>query len=221
VLLVDVIISRVAILEKATSGLGKLDFVWATVVLLGGFVGSLNITDFWCITVILVGEGARVFSRSHELEWQHHAATPRRPPPLAARSAPAPDSFAASCTPSSTIPAAAATNRSRISTPRKPPTRAARSSFRRVVHALAHRAADGADVSGDASTTSARFQSQIAAVLKKRTGHAPNGVSLLPYTGQVFTSRNIGRLLNWLQVLSALDGGPARRARAVADTWSS
>ncbi|TVT99196.1 hypothetical protein EJB05_55465, partial [Eragrostis curvula] len=64
---------RLAVLEKAASGLGKLDFVWATVVLLGGFASSLRITDFWCVTVILLGEGARVFSRSHELEWQHHA----------------------------------------------------------------------------------------------------------------------------------------------------
>jgi hypothetical protein len=64
---------RLAVLEKAASGLGKLDFAWATVVLLGGFASDLKITDFWCITVILVGEGARVFSRSHELEWQHHA----------------------------------------------------------------------------------------------------------------------------------------------------
>ncbi|KAL5684025.1 hypothetical protein ACJX0J_010410, partial [Zea mays] len=37
----------------------------------------------------------------------------------------------------------------------------------------------------------------------KRTGHAPNDVSLIPYTGRMFTYRNIGRLLNCLQVLSA------------------
>ena len=65
---------RLAVLEKAASGLGALGFIWATVVLLGGFASTLCITDFWCVTVILVGEGARVFSRSHELEWQHHAA---------------------------------------------------------------------------------------------------------------------------------------------------
>uniref|UniRef100_I1PBH7 Uncharacterized protein n=1 Tax=Oryza glaberrima TaxID=4538 RepID=I1PBH7_ORYGL len=63
---------RLAVLEKAASGLGMLDFMWATVVLLGGFASALRITDFWCVTVILVGEGARVFGRSHELEWQHH-----------------------------------------------------------------------------------------------------------------------------------------------------
>uniref|UniRef100_A0A0D9Z7P8 Uncharacterized protein n=1 Tax=Oryza glumipatula TaxID=40148 RepID=A0A0D9Z7P8_9ORYZ len=64
---------RLAVLEKAASGLGKLDFVWATVVLLGGFASTLSTTDFWCVTVILVGSGARVFGRSHELEWQHRS----------------------------------------------------------------------------------------------------------------------------------------------------
>ncbi|GJN07812.1 hypothetical protein PR202_ga25676 [Eleusine coracana subsp. coracana] len=64
---------RLAVLEKAASGLGKLAFAWATVVLLGGFASSLRTRDFWFVTIILVGEGARVFSRSHELEWQQHA----------------------------------------------------------------------------------------------------------------------------------------------------
>ena len=197
---------RLAILEKAASGLGKLDFVWATVVLLGGFVGSLNITDFWCITVILVGEGARVFSRSHELEWQHHA-TETSTAGGALRSSSRffcrilyalvdhtgggrdeqePHQHATQTTDAGGL------------------LRASSRFFRRVVHSLVQPAADGADVSGGDATTSARFQSQIVAAMKKRTGHAPNGVSLLPYTGQVFTSRNIGRLLNWLQVLSAL-----------------
>ncbi|AEE83409.1 ARM repeat superfamily protein [Arabidopsis thaliana] len=64
---------RLAVLEKIASGLGSLGFVWATVVLLGGFAGSLEITDFWFVTVILVIEGARLFSRSHELELQHQS----------------------------------------------------------------------------------------------------------------------------------------------------
>lgn len=62
---------RLAILEKATSGLGSLAFVWATVVLLGGFAATLKKVDFWFVSIILLTEGARIFSRSHELEWQH------------------------------------------------------------------------------------------------------------------------------------------------------
>ena len=64
---------RLAILEKAASGLGALGFIWATVVLLGGFAITLGRVDFWSVTVILLIEGARIFSRSHELEWQHQA----------------------------------------------------------------------------------------------------------------------------------------------------
>ncbi|KAG8370126.1 hypothetical protein BUALT_Bualt14G0085000 [Buddleja alternifolia] len=64
---------RLAVLEKAASGIGTLGFIWATVVLLGGFAITLDKTDFWFITVILLIEGTRIFSRSHELEWQHQA----------------------------------------------------------------------------------------------------------------------------------------------------
>ncbi|CAN6289371.1 unnamed protein product [Urochloa humidicola] len=154
---------RLAVLEKAASGLGKLGFVWATVVLLGGFVSSLTTTDFWCISVILVGEGARVFGRSHELEWQHNA--------------------------SAFTVGGLLRSSSRF--------------FRRVLHLPS--AADGA------RTTAAQVESKAAAAVahqqqqqeqQRRTWHAPD-VSLLPYTGWVSASRNIGRLLNWLQVLSA------------------
>lgn len=64
---------RLAVLEKSATGLGTLGFIWATVVLLGGFAITLDTTDFWFITVILLIEGTRIFSRSHELEWQHQA----------------------------------------------------------------------------------------------------------------------------------------------------
>ncbi|KAF9678069.1 hypothetical protein SADUNF_Sadunf08G0173600 [Salix dunnii] len=64
---------RVAIFEKAATGLGALGFIWATVVLLGGFAITLDKTDFWFITIILLIEGTRICSRSHELEWQHQA----------------------------------------------------------------------------------------------------------------------------------------------------
>ncbi|KAK8445862.1 hypothetical protein SEVIR_9G399200v4 [Setaria viridis] len=157
---------RLAVLEKAASGLGKLDFVWATVVLLGGFASSLNITDFWCVTVILVGEGARVFSRSHELEWQHHA------------------------TQTSTAGGA---------------LRSSSRFFRHVMHAIADPAAavgGGGGVDDEARARAVMFQRQVVAFMKRRAWHAPD-VSLLPYTGWVFVSRKIGRLLNMLQVLSA------------------
>lgn len=62
---------RLAVLEKAATGLGTLGFIWATVVLLGGFAIAIETSDFWFITIILLIEGARIFSRSHELEWQH------------------------------------------------------------------------------------------------------------------------------------------------------
>ena len=61
---------RLAILEKSATRLGTLGFIWATVVLLGGFAITLDKTDFWVITVILLFEATRIFSRSHELEWQ-------------------------------------------------------------------------------------------------------------------------------------------------------
>ncbi|KAL2339131.1 hypothetical protein Fmac_013577 [Flemingia macrophylla] len=64
---------QLAVLEKTATGLGTLGFIWATVVLLGGFAITLEKTDFWFITIILVVEGTRIFSRSHELEWQHQA----------------------------------------------------------------------------------------------------------------------------------------------------
>ncbi|KAK4266430.1 hypothetical protein QN277_027352 [Acacia crassicarpa] len=64
---------RLAVLEKSATGLGTLGFIWATVVLLGGFAITLSKTDFWFITIILLIEGTRIFSRSHELEWQHQA----------------------------------------------------------------------------------------------------------------------------------------------------
>ncbi|XP_058083874.1 uncharacterized protein LOC131231634 [Magnolia sinica] len=64
---------QLAILEKTASGLGTLGFIWATVVLLGGFAITLDKKDFWFITIILLIEGTRIFSRSHELEWQHQA----------------------------------------------------------------------------------------------------------------------------------------------------
>uniref|UniRef100_A0A0E0D0X5 DUF4220 domain-containing protein n=1 Tax=Oryza meridionalis TaxID=40149 RepID=A0A0E0D0X5_9ORYZ len=155
---------RLAVLEKAASGLGKLDFVWATVVLLGGFASALSTTDFWCVTVILVGSGARVFGRSHELEWQHR----------------------------STLTSSTAGG-------------ALRSTSRRLLRSLGHSPAANPTDDGGArgSATETQFQHQIVARTKQRVWHVPD-VSLLPYTGRLFVSKNIGRLFSWLQVLSAL-----------------
>ncbi|XP_051193727.1 uncharacterized protein [Lolium perenne] len=71
---------QLAVLEKAASRLGTLAFVWATVVLLGGFAITLGRTDFWCITGLLLIEGTRILGRSHELEWQHQATWRRHRP---------------------------------------------------------------------------------------------------------------------------------------------
>ncbi|KAL5065311.1 hypothetical protein RYX36_027048 [Vicia faba] len=64
---------QLAVFEKAATNIGTLGFIWATVVLLGGFAITLEKADFWFISIILVVEGTRIFSRSHELEWQHQA----------------------------------------------------------------------------------------------------------------------------------------------------
>eukprot|EP00249_Psilotum_nudum_P002991 c16316_g1_i1 orf=176-1387(+) len=62
---------RLVVLEKIASGVGTMGFIWATVVILGGYAITMKEVDFWFVTVILLTEGARIFSRSHELEWQH------------------------------------------------------------------------------------------------------------------------------------------------------
>ncbi|KAJ4955492.1 hypothetical protein NE237_012275 [Protea cynaroides] len=64
---------QLAVLQKMATGLGALGSIWATVVLLGGNAIKLTRTDFWFITIILLIEAARIFSRSHELEWQHQS----------------------------------------------------------------------------------------------------------------------------------------------------
>jgi hypothetical protein len=71
---ITLVVVRLTLFEKAATLIGTLTFVWATVILLGGFSVFLEPKDFWCITIILCTEGTRIFSRSHELEWQHAAA---------------------------------------------------------------------------------------------------------------------------------------------------
>ncbi|XP_008791013.2 uncharacterized protein LOC103708038 [Phoenix dactylifera] len=157
---------RLAVLEKAASGLGALGFIWATVVLLGGFAITLERKDFWCITVILLIEGTRIFSRSHELEWQHQATW-----------------------------SLAQAGRSSF--------RAIKSSSQLFFHALLTIfrpfPIESGRIAGDVGKVSEAPRRGVAA---RRTWHTSD-VPLLPYAGWVFLSRNVSRLLYWLQLVSA------------------
>ena len=53
------IVFCVAFLEWAGNAVGTLAFVWATVVLLGGFSSLLSTTDFWFCTVMIFLEASR------------------------------------------------------------------------------------------------------------------------------------------------------------------
>lgn len=53
------IVFCVAFLEWAGNAIGTLAFLWATVVLLGGFCSQLSHMDFWIATIMIFVEGAR------------------------------------------------------------------------------------------------------------------------------------------------------------------
>ncbi|KAJ4745487.1 ARM repeat superfamily protein [Rhynchospora pubera] len=59
---------RIVIMEKAASGIGLLTFIWATVVLLGGFASTLKTIDFVFITIIIFMVGTGIFNRNHKLD---------------------------------------------------------------------------------------------------------------------------------------------------------
>ncbi|KAK2646870.1 hypothetical protein Ddye_022065 [Dipteronia dyeriana] len=165
---------RLAILEKAATGLGTLGFIWATVVLLGGFAITLDKTDFWIITIILLIEGTRIFSRSHELEWQHQATWSIAGAGI--------NSFRALRTTSQNLIEAIKS----IITFRPFISQKHNMRTKEIVDRTTF---DGAN--------SRRWQR------KSTRTWTSSDVPLLPYAQWVFLSRNISKLLYWLQLASA------------------
>ncbi|KAL6971414.1 hypothetical protein U1Q18_031091 [Sarracenia purpurea var. burkii] len=164
---------RLAVLEKAATGLGTLGFIWATVVLLGSFAITLDKTDFWFITIILLVEGTRIFSRSQELEWQHQATWSITDAGI--------HSFRAIRTSSNLIFKTVKAVFWPIDVVRKQNRR-------------------GRQVTESAHTASRRVGDHRN--MPTRTW-VTSDVPLLPYAKWVFMSRNISKLLYWLQLASA------------------
>nr|GMD77375.1 Armadillo-type fold protein [Ipomoea batatas] len=169
---------RLAVLEKAATGLGTLSFIWATVVLLGGFAIALERTDFWFITVILLIEGARIFSRSRELEWQHQATWSLTDVGI--------HSFRAIKSSSHFVARAVKVICSPISAVKK---------------ASQH---GGGEISGNSSPPprQRRRHWHHKKTLPTRTWTSSE-VPLFPYAKWMFTPRNMGKILHWLQIASA------------------
>ncbi|XVF38119.1 hypothetical protein REPUB_Repub20aG0071000 [Reevesia pubescens] len=163
---------RLSIFEKSATGLGTLGFIWATVVLLGGFAITLDKTDFWFITIILLIEGTRIFSRSRELEWQHQATWSIADAGI--------NSF-----------------------------RALRSSSHiliRAVKTIFHPLSLIRKQSENTREITQVDRSQVGRGNHPRTPTRTwisSDVPLLPYGQWVFLSRNISKVLYWLQLLSA------------------
>ena len=63
---------RLLFLQMIANNVGYLTFIWATAVLMGGFASSVEAEDFWFVTAILVIEGARISTRSYQLDWPNH-----------------------------------------------------------------------------------------------------------------------------------------------------
>lgn len=164
---------RLAVLEKAASGIGTLSFIWATVVLLGGFAITLDKTDFWFITVILLIEAARIFSRSHELEWQHQATWSITDAGI--------NSFRALKSSSNHI------------------IEAAKAACRPVVPSR-KMSQQSRELAG--TTCQASRRDWDGKKMPSRTWTSSE-VPLIPYGKWVFNSRNISKLLYWLQLASA------------------
>lgn len=164
---------RLAVLEKVATSLGTLGFIWATVVLLGGFAITLAKTDFWFITIILLIEGTRIFSRSHELEWQHQATWSVTDAGI--------NSFRALRSSSHFL------------------FETVKSICRPI--AVRKQSQHSREVSGR-NNPEASPGNWGTRKMPSRTWKTSD-VPLLPYAPWVFLSRNISKLLYWLQLLSA------------------
>ncbi|KAL3727416.1 hypothetical protein ACJRO7_032185 [Eucalyptus globulus] len=166
---------HLAVLEKIATGLGTLGFIWATVVLLGGFASTLDKTDFWFITIILSIEGARIFSRSHELEWQHQSTWSIADAGIS--------SF-----------------------------RALRSSSRALVESVKDMLSPVSSATRKQSQHSRNISKTTDAtnITEQKLRRKPtwiwtsSEVPIIPYAGRVFLSRNVSKILYWLQLLSAI-----------------
>ncbi|KAK9733703.1 hypothetical protein RND81_04G085900 [Saponaria officinalis] len=159
---------RLAVLEKAATGLGTLGFIWATVVLLGGFAITLDKSDFWFITVILLIEGGRIFGRSHELEWQHQATWSLADAGI--------NSFRLLKSSSNSV------------------WKGLKSVFR--LKTTNDRQTKGA-IRGKRPE---RWDGQHMATRRWTSSDVP----FLPYASWVFVSRNISKILQWLQIVAAI-----------------
>ncbi|XP_050217952.1 uncharacterized protein LOC126668809 [Mercurialis annua] len=164
---------RLAIFEKAATGLGTLGFIWATVVLLGGFAITLDPTDFWFITIILLIEGTRIFSRSHELEWQHQATW--------------------------SIADAGINSFRALRTSSHFAIEAIKSIFKSIGLVRDH-SRNCRDLTG--ACLSAKTEDRVCHRKMTRTWTSSD-VPILPYAQWVFLSRNVSKLLYWLQLASA------------------
>lgn len=184
---------RLAILEKSASGLGTLGFIWATVVLLGGFASTLESKDFWIVTVILLIEGTRIFSRSHEIEWQHQATT---------------WSLASS---------ARYSLRALISSSRYL-LRSINTIFQSFP-VFQSASQQSREVSKDVQMGTAESNNQDLQNKNPRTWHTPD-VPLIPYAGWVFLSRNVSRIFYWLQLISAAACAALSLVRLVQQDYS-
>lgn len=165
---------QLAVLEKAATGLGTLGFIWATVVLLGGFAITLDKTDFWFITIILLIEGTRIFSRSHELEWQHQATWSIADAGI--------NSFRALRSSSHFL------------------IRTVKAFFRPIL-AVQKPSQHTRELTRTIDAASPRFSDHHR--MPTRTWKSSD-VPLLPFSQWVFLSRNVSKLLHWLQIISAL-----------------